>query len=186
MHLHCLDIVTLVNAFHVLGAQTVGSFFVRLKLAMALFWIFVLGVMYVAMDRYLAQFASDVLADGRLLLKHHRHGHFYADGRINGQTVRFMVDTGASAIAVTDALALRAGLHGGEQVQFQTANGIRLGRLVRAETITVGPLQVRNLSVGTGYASSNEQDALLGQNFLRHFDVLMRNDYLELRPRAMK
>lgn len=86
-------------------------------------------------------------------------------------------------VDVTDALAQRAGLEGGELVQFRTANGVRMGRLVRAQSVTVGPLQARNLTVGTGYTGSSEQDALLGQNFLRQFDVLMRGDVLELRPR---
>ena len=58
-----------------------------------------------------------------------------------------------------------------------------MGRLVRAQSVTVGPLQARNLTVGTGYTGTSEQDALLGQNFLRQFDVLMRGDVMELRPR---
>lgn len=155
----------------------------RLNIGMALFWLAALAVMYVAMDRYLQPAPAVVTAEGSLLLQRHRDGHFYADGSINGQPVRFMVDTGASSIAVTDALAQRAGLEGGEVVQFRTANGTRMGRLVRAQNITVGPLQARNLTVGTGYTGSSEQDALLGQNFLRQFDVLMRNDVMELRPR---
>lgn len=156
----------------------------QLNLAMALFWMGALGVMYVAMDRYLAPSALEVRADGSLVLQRHRDGHFYADGSINGQAVRFMVDTGASTIAVTDTLAQRADLKGGELVQFQTANGVRVGRLISADVIAVGPLLVRNLTVGTGYTGKNEQDALLGQNFLRQFDVLMRSDQMELRPRS--
>ena len=57
------------------------------------------------------------------------------------------------------------------------------GRLVRTQRITVGPHQVQHLTVGTGYTGRSEEDALLGQNFLRHFEVLMRGDVLELRPR---
>lgn len=155
----------------------------RLNLGMGMFWVALLGAMYVGMDRYLQPAASVVQSDGSLQIQRHRDGHFYADGSINGQPVRFMVDTGASAIAVTDAIAQSAGLQGGEVAQFRTAYGTRTGRLVRAESITVGPLQVRHLTVGTGYTGRNEQDALLGQNFLRQFDVLMRNDVMELRPR---
>lgn len=154
----------------------------RLNLGMAVFWIAALALMYLAMERYLQPAASVVMTDGSLQLPRHRDGHFYVEGSINGQPVRFMVDTGASTIAVTDALAQRAGLEGGEVVQFRTANGTRTGRLVRAQNIAVGPLQARNLTVGTGYTGSHAQDALLGQNFLRQFDVRMRGDMLELRP----
>lgn len=154
----------------------------RLNLGMAVFWLASLGLMYVAMERYLAPASAVVQADGSLQIQRHRDGHFYADGSINGQVVRFMVDTGASAIAVTDALAQSAGLEGGEVAQFRTANGTRLGRLVKAQRIQVGPLQVRNLTVGTGYTGRTAQDALLGQNFLRHFDVRIRDDVMVLRP----
>lgn len=154
----------------------------HLNLGMALFWLGALGVMYVAMDRYLQPSEAVVLSNGGLQLQRQRDGHFYADGNINGQPVRFMVDTGASSIAVTDALAQRAGLEGGQMVQFQTANGPRMGRLVRAQNIQVGPLQVRNLTVGTGYTGRSAQDALLGQNFLRQFQVSIQGDVLELRP----
>lgn len=154
----------------------------RLNLGMVLFWLGALGVMYVAMERYLQPSEAVVLSNGGLQLQRQRDGHFYADGSINGQPVRFMVDTGASSIAVTDALAQRAGLEGGQVVQFQTANGPRMGRLVRAQNIQVGPLQVRNLTVGTGYTGRTAQDALLGQNFLRQFQVSIQGDVLELRP----
>lgn len=105
----------------------------RLNLGMALFWLVALGVMYVAMERYLQPSEAVVLSNGGLQLQRQRDGHFYADGSINGQPVRFMVDTGASSIAVSDALAQRAGVEGGQMVQFQTANGPRMGRLVRAQ-----------------------------------------------------
>ena len=84
----------------------------RMQAGMAIFWMVVLGVMYVAMDRYMQPSASVITSDGGLQLQRHRDGHFYVDGSINGQPVRFMVDTGATSISVTDALAQRAGLEG--------------------------------------------------------------------------
>jgi len=145
---------------------------------MAVFWLAVLGVLYVAMEHYLEPSAATVQSDGSVHVQRQRDGHFYVDGSINGQSVRFLIDTGASSIAVTDALAQRAGLQGGQQAQFQTANGVRMGRLVRAKNVAVGPLQVRNLTVGTGYTGARADDALLGQNFLRHFAVSIRGDVL--------
>ena len=154
-----------------------------MHLGIALFWLAVLGVLYVAMERYLQPSAAVVTASGSVQIERHRDGHFYVDGRINGQPVRFMVDTGATYIAITDELAERAALSGGESAQFRTANGTRTGRLVRTDKVQIGPLQVQHLTVGTGYTGRSAQDALLGQNFLRHFDVLMRDNVMELRPR---
>lgn len=151
---------------------------------MALFWLAALGALYLGMERWL-QPSRDVAvqADGSVQLQRHRDGHFYAAGAINGQPVLFMVDTGATAIAVTDALADAAGLQGGTQATFYTANGPRSGRLVRADTVTVGPLTVQQLTVGTGYTGSTPQSALLGQNFLKQFDVRMHGDVMEIRTR---
>ncbi|WP_370678517.1 TIGR02281 family clan AA aspartic protease [Comamonas sp. GB3 AK4-5] len=153
----------------------------RTQLAMALFWLAALGALYLAMDRWLQPAAVTVQADGSLQLSRHRDGHFYADGSINGQPVRFLVDTGATAIAVTDALAEAAGLQGGREATFSTANGERPGRLVRADTVSVGPLTVRRLTVGTGYTGDTPQSALLGQNFLKQFEVRMAGDVMVIR-----
>ena len=155
----------------------------RTQLGMALFWLAALGALYLAMDRWLQPAAVTVQADGSVQLQRHRDGHFYAAGQLNGQPVQFLVDTGATAVAVTDALAEAAGLRGGQSATFSTANGDRPGRLVRADTVAVGPLTIRQLTVGTGYTGATPQSALLGQNFLKHFDVRMRGDVMEIRPR---
>ncbi|MEG3002140.1 MAG: retropepsin-like aspartic protease [Comamonas sp.] len=155
----------------------------RTQLGMALFWLAALGALYLAMDRWLQPVAVTVQADGSVQLQRHRDGHFYAAGQINGQPVQFLVDTGATAVAVTDVLAEVAGLRGGQSATFSTANGDRSGRLVRADTVAVGPLTIRQLTVGTGYTGATPQSALLGQNFLKHFDVRMQGDVMEIRPR---
>ena len=155
----------------------------RTHAGMAIFWVAALAGMYLLMDYWQAPKAAQVQADGSVQLQRHRDGHFYAEGNIDGVPVRFMVDTGATAIAVTDALAEKAGLHGGERAVFRTANGEREGRMVRAGAVRIGPLLVRDLMVGTGYTSSSEDSALLGQNFLRRFDVIIRGDVMHIQPR---
>lgn len=146
------------------------------------FWLVVMAGLYVVMDRVRAPRAAVVASDGALVIPRGSDGHFRVDGSINGQPVRFMVDTGASLIAVTDALAQQAGLQGGEITQFRTANGVRPGRVVVAQSVAVGPLRVSGLRVGTGYTGEAAGDALLGQNFLQHFDVQMQRERMVLRP----
>ena len=102
---------------------------------------------------------------------------------INGKgPFRFMVDTGASLIAVSDALAQQAGLEGGQVTQFRTANGVRSGRVVAAQSVAVGAFVVSGLRVGTGYTGEAAGDALLGQNFLQHFEVQIQRERMVLRP----
>ena len=66
----------------------------RINLGIAAFWLAALGVLYIAMEHYLQPNAAVVTASGSLQIERHRDGHFYVDGSINGQPVRFMVDTG--------------------------------------------------------------------------------------------
>jgi aspartyl protease family protein len=155
----------------------------RGTLAFLLFWLLVMGLLYWAMQRYLEPAQVKVQADGTVVIARDRDGHFRVDGAVNGQPVRFLVDTGATAIGVTDALAERAGLRGGEPVTFRTANGERQGRMVVADQVRVASLVVSGLRVGTGYTGEQDREALLGQNFLRHFDVEMRGDRMLIHPR---
>ena len=162
--------------------RTSASFMRWGTLGILAFWLAVMAGLYVVMERVRAPRAAVVAADGVLLIARGSDGHFRVAGSINGQPVQFMVDTGASVIAVTDALAQRAGLEGGEATQFRTANGLRPGRVVVAQSVTVGPLRVSSLRVGTGYTGETVGDALLGQIFLQHFDVQMQRDRMVLRP----
>ena len=56
--------------------------------------------------------------------------------------------------------------------------------LAAAQSVTVRNLEVAGLRVGTGYTGESEDDALLGQNFLRQFDVEIKRDSMVLNPRG--
>ena len=146
------------------------------------FWLAVMAGLYLAMDYVRQPRAAVVAADGALVIARGSDGHFRVAGSINGQPVRFMVDTGASLIAVSDALAQQAGLEGGQVTQFRTANGVRSGRVVAAQSVAVGAFVVSGLHVGTGYTGEAAGDALLGQNFLQHFEVQIQRERMVLRP----
>lgn len=157
----------------------------RGALAMVAFWLVVMGALYWAMDRWQQPRAARVTATGELRVPRHADGHFRIAGAVNGEPVMFLVDTGASVVSVSAALAQRAGLAGGERARFHTANGVREGRMVRAGRITLqGGLAVENLRVGVGLELGDDTQALLGQNFLQHFELRMDRDALLLRPRA--
>lgn len=106
------------------------------------FWLAVMAGLYLAMDYVRQPRAAVVAADGALVIARGSDGHFRVAGSVNGQPVRFMVDTGASLIAVSDALAQQAGLQGGQVTQFRTANGVRSGRVVAAQSVAVGAFVV--------------------------------------------
>ena len=158
---------------------------VRGALAMIAFWLVVMTVLYFAMDRFQQPRAARVTANGQLEIPRHRDGHFRVAGAVNGEPVMFLVDTGASIVSVSDALAGRAALADRESASFRTAGGERTGQIGRADVVSLqGGFRVTQLRVGIGLAMGSDTEALLGQNFLQHFDVQMDRDRMVLRPRA--
>lgn len=148
-----------------------------------LFWCVVMGLLYGLMNHYLKPKKAKVMANGDLVIARSADGHFYTQGSINGQEVKFMVDSGATLVAVTESLARKAMLASGTPATFHTANGDSAGRTVDGVAVTVGNMTVTNITVGVGLNGSVENDALLGQSFLSKFDVTMGKDALVLHPR---
>ncbi len=156
-------------------------------LAIAAVWLAVAGVLYLVFDRIehnrQASLKPYALDSGDLVIPRQRDGHFHVEGEVNRQPVRFLVDTGASHVSVSQALATQAGLPAGQSITLHTANGPRQGQLVRSVPVRVGNLVLNDTSVAVGLSGLEPQQALLGQAFLRHFDVEIRRDEMVLRQR---
>jgi aspartyl protease family protein len=108
-------------------------------------------------------------------------GHFYLDGAVNGATVRFVVDTGASNVTVGARTARDARLPEGIPAVFNTANGRVEGRLVPRQGVRAACLEADNLTVAVSPGLG--EIGLLGQNFLRRFEVVQTARELRLRLR---
>ena len=157
-----------------------------LKLAplwIIVFWAFVMGCLYLAMDHYLKPKPAVVSANGDLVIPRSRDGHFYAQGQVNGQPVNFLVDTGASLVTVSHQFARKASLPKGEPTVFKTANGELRGSIVNGVAVSVGPMAVSGVRLGVGLEGQDEDAALLGQSFLSKFDVVLQKNQMILRPR---
>ncbi|GEN28707.1 hypothetical protein HVA01_23530 [Halovibrio variabilis] len=98
-------------------------------------------------------------------LQRNRAGHFEAPGRINGEPVTFLLDTGATYVAIPADLASELGLEPGRSAWFNTANGRVEGSLTELDEVSLGGLKVHNVQ---GSISPNmERDiVLLGMSFL--------------------
>lgn len=106
-------------------------------------------------------------------------GHFYVDGAVNGAPVRFLVDTGASYVTLGVAAANDARLDGGVAARFDTAGGAVEGRIFRDQVVKADCLEVSGATVALDPLLG--EGALLGQNFLRHFEIVQRDRQLVLR-----
>jgi len=115
-----------------------------------------------------------------VVLMRNRAGHYVADGAINGKRVTFLVDTGATDVAVPLGLAQRLGLSRGRAAVSRTANGNVKTWSTRLDEVRLGPLQMRNVraSILPGMKGG---DVLLGMSFLKHLELLQRGRQLTLR-----
>lgn len=114
-----------------------------------------------------------------------RNGHYFADGQINGNAVRFLVDTGASGVAINRRTAKRIGLQYrvvGEPTRVATASGIANAYSVVFDEVKVSALGLRNVA-GVVLDSDPLDAALLGQSFLNRLDIHREGQVLELRAR---
>ena len=145
----------------------------------ALVWVVLFGIVYVAIDAELQPKVATVASGGEIVIPRSRDGHFYVAGQINGQPVTFLVDTGASTVSVKSALARRLGLPPGRPVTIGTAGGMAQGEEVTAQTVSLGGIAVREVRIVVLPAMPAE--ALLGQNVLRHLEVLQTAERMVLR-----
>ena len=164
------------------GKKTVSPIKTGL-IPMMIFWCVIMGLLYAGMTHYLKPKPAQVLANGDLVINRSKDGHFYTTGTINGREARFMVDTGASLVSVSEAFAQKALIGTGVPATFRTANGDRPGRIVEGLGVAIGPVSVTNIKVGVGLSGGDESDALLGQSFLSKFDISMNNNQMVLRSR---
>jgi aspartyl protease family protein len=111
-------------------------------------------------------------------------GHFVTTGSINGGSVRFLVDTGATFVSLPAAEAKRLGidyLHG-QRGQMQTANGAATAYRVKLDTVKVGDIELNNVD-----AVVSENDALgvtlLGMSFLNRMEMKRDGQSMSLTKR---
>jgi len=127
--------------------------------------------------------AGEQLSGGRVVLTAGPGGHFLTDGQINGRTVQFMVDTGATTVAMSVADAKRIGLNyqNGQPVQMSTANGVTQGWRVTLNTVRVGDVMVSGVEAVV--TPGGMPYVLLGNSFLSRFQMNRNNDQMVLERR---
>ena len=120
-------------------------------------------------------------AGGReVVLQRNRYGHYVTDGFINEQPVVFLLDTGATGVAVPARTARRLGLRRGRAYQARTANGIAVSYSTLLESVSVGEIRLTNVIAGISPGLATDE-ILLGMSFLKHIEFTQRGDTLILR-----
>ncbi|MGP1676871.1 MAG: retropepsin-like aspartic protease family protein [Giesbergeria sp.] len=105
-------------------------------------------------------------------LKADARGHFVTMGSINGGSVRFLVDTGATFVSLPAAEAKRLGIDylRGERGSVRTANGVTTVYRVKLDTVRIGDVAVNNVDAVVS-ANGAMDVTLLGMSFLNRMQM---------------
>jgi aspartyl protease family protein len=111
-------------------------------------------------------------------------GQFFASGAVNGRSIRFIVDTGATLTTLSraDGDRLRLDYRSGMPVRAMTVNGVVQGWQVTLDSVRIGKVTVRDVDAIV-VDNSTLPVGLLGMNFLGRFDMVRRGSTLVLRHR---
>lgn len=115
-----------------------------------------------------------------VVLRRNRFGHYVANGYINAKEVEFLVDTGASDVAIPAGVARRLGLRPGRPVTYHTANGAVTAYRTTIDDLRLGSIQQRNVAASIN-PNMGGNSILLGMSFLKHLEFTQMNETLVLR-----
>ncbi len=124
---------------------------------------------------------SEIIGNGKLELKQTREGHYYSSGTINGSPIVFMIDTGATIIAISAEMAASAGIKNCSPHFVTTASGKVQGCIATAAKITFGSFALTNIAVSI--LPDMPGEALLGMNVLRNFHIEQIDDIMRISSR---
>lgn len=111
-------------------------------------------------------------AMGEVVLTRAESGHFYADAYVNGQRVRFMVDTGASRAVLSYEDAERIGLDPSSldyTMAVSTAAGLAMNAAVKLDYVMIGQLRIDGVKAAVAKPGMMD-GSLLGMSYLERLD----------------
>lgn len=155
----------------------------------ALIWLALVGGLFAVFSLLVSRWENPnarvetvIAPDGAvtLVLQRNRSGHFVASGMINGHPVTFLVDTGATTVAVPRRLAQALDLPQGRPLRLQTAAGTVQGAATVLNEVALGGIRIRNVR-GVILPEAAGGAALLGMSFLKHLELTQRGDTLIVR-----
>jgi aspartyl protease family protein len=139
-------------------------------LFLTVLWLCVAGAFYYLMDNVQNPNKLHRLGAGNeVVLKRGIDGHYRSEALINGEKVNVLVDTGATGVAISQAVADRLGLKSLSAIRTSTANGDTVSYMVRLNSVKLGGIEANNVSASISPGLTG--DVLLGMSFLGRMDV---------------
>ena len=113
-----------------------------------------------------------------ITLKRNRSGHYVSSGEINDQKVVFLLDTGATYVAIPLHLASHLHLKKGRTISLSTANGRTKGYQTMIDKLSMGDIQLYNIKA---IITPNLEEILLGMSVLKQLEFTQRGNTLTIR-----
>ena len=117
--------------------------------------------------------------DREIVLERNKYGHYVATGQINGQSVDFFLDTGATLVAIPEHIADDLGLKKGQSFLSQTANGNSKSYETKLDSISLGDINMTNVSASIS-SGMDFDEILLGMSFLKHLTMVQQGKTLTI------
>lgn len=164
--------------FNTVGKGNIKGFSAQLFTWLGIFLVIIVGYAFRFELNYASQRVASVLLpshnwtneQGEMVINRNSDGHFYINAVINGINIKFMIDTGASDVALTssDAKKLNFDLSRlNYNRTYSTANGLSKAAEVKLDNIKIGSWTFQNVKA---HVSSGESDiSLLGMSLLERF-----------------
>ena len=115
-----------------------------------------------------------------VVLQQNKQGHYVANGTVNNVPVLFLLDTGATDVAIPESIALAAGLQRGNTSRASTANGMVAVYTTQVAKLTLGNIVLKDVSASITTSMVGDT-ILLGMSALRQVEFSQRGDELTLR-----
>ena len=166
----------------------------RQGVKMAMGWILIFFIAFAAFtlhddfrlfgNRLAAEWNGGVVQQGETLrIQQAADGHFWIDAQVNGESVRFLIDSGATVTSISGDTARRVGVEasGGFPVLVQTANGTVTAERARVDRLEVGSIVRSEFPVHVSEAFGDTN--VIGMNFLSSLSSwAVENGWLILQP----
>lgn len=158
------------------------------KVMIYLAWIVFLGLLTIFFEFWLDKqenpnknlSAYELDGPPEVVLQRSRGGHYVAPGFINGHSVRFLVDTGATDVNIPATVAKRIGLKQGRAGLAHTANGTITIYDTIADQVRLGNIALNNVNASINPHMGGDT-VLLGMSFMKNLELIQRGDQLTLR-----
>jgi aspartyl protease family protein len=166
----------------------------RKGLKMALGWLVIFFIAFAAFtlrddfrlfgNRLTAEWTGGAIQQGsELRVPRAKDGHYWIEGRLNGEPVRFLIDSGATMTSIGKATAdrVKAEPTGGFPVAVETANGTVTAERARVQRLQIGDIARKDFPIHVSQAFGDTN--VLGMNFLSSLSSWgVEGTWLVLRP----